>query len=346
MTSAHRFDTRGLIWGSIGVVVLVAISIVGSSSLVWFDAALVGYFFGLVFAVFGVLYRYSQWVRRPPTAVMARRGWSAMRTGGMRSVVAFPGLFITRLLEQRFIRHRSKTRWLGHQAIFWGCVLAGLVTIPLTMGIIHFESVDQKAERYQVVFAEAKTISFDAESIVGWTTFHLLDISAVLVLIGVFIFLRRRLHDPGALAVERGNDFLALAGLFAVSVTGLFLTVSSIFLQGRYYATLNNLHAFTVVMGLMYLPFGKLFHIFQQPLSLGVAYYRHANEHGEPAICPKCGDTFASAQQIADLQVVLPRVGFDYSSSQPGIQNYQDICPRCRRASVAFAQGARVGGFG
>ena len=47
------------------------------------------------------------------------------------------------------------------------------------------------------------------------------------MLAGVFIFLSRRLKDPGALAVERSGDFLALAGLFAVSVTGLFLTVSS-----------------------------------------------------------------------------------------------------------------------
>ena len=55
----------------------------------------------------------------------------------------------------------------------------------------------------------------------------------MLVLAGVFLFLRRRLRDPGALATERGGDFLALAGLFAVSVTGLFLTVSSLWMEGR-----------------------------------------------------------------------------------------------------------------
>ena len=51
--------------------------------------------------------------------------------------------------------------------------------------------------------------------------------------------------------------------LFAVSVTGLFLTVSSTWLHGQFYSALNTIHALTVILGLMYLPFGKLFHIFR-----------------------------------------------------------------------------------
>ena len=108
----------------------------------------------------------------------------------------------------------------------------------------------------------------------------------MLVLAGVFIFLRRRLRDPGALAVERSGDFLALAGLFAVSVTGLFLTVSSLWLDGHFYSALNTLHALTVILGLMYIPFGKLFHIFQRPGNLGVAYYKRANADGPAALVP------------------------------------------------------------
>ena len=164
------------------------------------------------------------------------------------------------------------------------------------------------------------------------------------MLAGVFVFLHRRLRDPGALAVERSGDFLALAGLFAVSVTGLFLTVSSSWLEGRFYAALNTIHALTVILGLMYLPFGKLFHIFQRPGNLGVSYYKQANAEGSPAVCRRCGDGYASAQQIADLREVLPQVGFDYDIAGGG--SYQDTCPRCRRAQVTLAQSARVGGFG
>ena len=108
----------------------------------------------------------------------------------------------------------------------------------------------------------------------------------MLVLAGVFIFLARRLRDPGALAIERSNDFLALAGLFAVSVTGLALTASNLWMEGRFYVFLNTVHALTVILGLMYIPFGKLFHIFQRPANLGVAYYKREGADGpQQAVC-------------------------------------------------------------
>ena len=342
--SSVPLDRPGVLWGLVGVAVTLAIAFVGSDGLVWFDAALVGYLFGVVFMVFGVIYRYTVWVRRPSTAMLNRRGWDAFRRHRGRNLAALPSLVATQLLAQGFIRRRSRTRWLAHQLVFWGCVLAALVTFPLTLGLLHFESVDQQGDRYQVHISRVGLLRFDAESVIGWLTFHALDIAAVLVLAGVFIFLRRRLRDPGALAAERSGDFLALAGLFAVSVTGLFLTVSSLWLDGRFYSALNTLHALTVILGLMYIPFGKLFHIFQRPGNLGVAYYKRANAEGPSAVCRRCGEAFASAQQVADLKDVLPRVGFDYGTDDDG--SYQDTCPRCRRAQVTLAQSARVGGFG
>lgn len=331
-------------WGLVGVAVTVAITFIGSDGLVWFDAALIGYLFGVVFMVFGVAYRYTVWLQRPPTRMLNRRGWEAFRAGRARNLAALPSLVTTNLLTQGFIRRRSTTRWLAHQLVFWGCILAVLITFPLTLGLLHFESVGQQGDRYQVYLSRVGTLKFDAESIEGWLLYHGLDIAAVLVLGGVFIFLRRRLNDPGALAIERSGDWLALAGLFAVSVTGLFLTASSLWLEGRFYAALNTLHAITVILGLMYIPFGKLFHIFQRPGTLGVAYYKAANETGEPAVCRRCGDEFAGARQIADLQEILPELGFDYGDGDGG--NYQETCPRCRRTQVALAQSQRVGGFG
>ena len=346
--SSTPLDRRGVVWGLVAITIVIALTFIGSDRLVWFDAALIGYLFGTVFAVFGVVYRYAVWLRRPSTAMLNRRGWDAFRARKGRNLVALPSLVATQLLTQGFIRRRSRARWLAHQFVFWGCILAALVTFPLTLGLLHFESVGQQADRYQVYLSRVGTLKFDAGSILGWTIFHALDIAAVLVLAGVFIFLRRRLHDPGALAVERSGDFLALAGLFAVSVTGLFLTVSSTWLGGRFYAALNTIHALTVILGLMYLPFGKLFHIFQRPGNLGVAYYKRQNAEGPPAVCRRCGDDFASARQIADLQAVLPQVGFDYTIDSAGnhADNYQNTCPPCRRASVTLAQTARVGGFG
>jgi nitrate reductase gamma subunit len=265
----RALDRRGVIWGLGGVAVVIAITFVGSDRLLWFDAALTGYLFGVVFAVFGVIYRYTVWLRRPPTAMLNRRGWDAFRRHKVRNAAALPALVGSHLLAQGFIRRRSTTRWLAHQFVFWGCILAALITFPLTLGLLHFQSVGQQADRYQVFVSTVGTLRFDAGSVIGWLIFHALDIAAVLVLAGVFIFLRRRIRDPGALATERSGDFLALAGLFAVSITGLFLTVSSVWLEGRFYSALNTLHAMTVILGLMYIPFGKLFHIFQRPAQPG-----------------------------------------------------------------------------
>lgn len=346
MGELATIDRRAATWGVVAVFVLLAVTILGSGNLRWFDAALVGYLFGTLFAAFGIVYRYLVWVRRPPTAMLNKRGWESFRRRGStgRNLWSLPGLIVSNLLLQRFIKNRSTARWLAHQLVFWGCILAALVTFPLVMGLLHFQSVGDNGRRYQAMVAGIGTMSFDSRSIVGWLLIHALNISAFLVLAGVFIFLSRRLRDPGALAVERSNDFLALAGLFAVSVTGLALTASSLWMEGRFYIFLNTVHAMTVILGLMYIPFGKLFHIFQRPANLGVAYYKRAGAEGEQQRCRRCDESFASAMQVADLKAVLPQVGFDYSSSSEG--HYQDHCPKCRRAVVALAQSQRVGGFG
>jgi hypothetical protein len=337
-------DRRGLIWGALAVTVALVLGALGSGGLRWFDAALAGYLLGTLFAIFATVYRYCVWLQRPPTARLNRRGWEAFRGGGARNLARLVGMVSTNLVGQAFIRHRSTSRWIAHQLVFWGCVLAALVTFPLVFGWLHFESVGQDPARYRAFVAHLGVLSFDSHGVVGWLMFHALDIAAVLVLAGVFLFLGRRVRDPGALAVERSQDFLALAGLFAVSVTGLMLTASALWMGGRFYTFLTTVHAQTVIIGLMYLPFGKLFHIFQRPANLGVQFYRQAGADGPQQHCSECGAAFASALQVGDLKDVLPQVGFDYALA--GGAHYQHICPLCRRRLVAQAQTQRVGGFG
>lgn len=338
-------DLRATLWAFAAVLVVVVGVFLGSGGLQWFDAALAGYLIGVLLSVFATVYRYLVWLQRPPTARLNQRGWEAFRTKGRigHNAVGLVGLVGTNLLAQGFIRRRSTTRWMAHQLVFWGCILAAAITFPLTFGWIHFESVGQDGGEYKAYLFGVGTASFQAESVVGFISFHLLNIAAFLVIAGVLVFLHRRLRDPGALAVEREGDFLALAGLFAVSVTGLFLTASSLWLQGRYYSFLNNIHALTVILGLLYIPFGKLFHIFQRPANLGVQFYRDVGRAGPQQECRRCGKPYASQMQVADLKEVLPMVGFDYSSPHG---NWQDTCPACRRAGVTVAQTARVGGFG
>ena len=64
---------------------------------------------------------------------------------------------------------------------------------------------------------------------------------------------------------------------------------------------LSNPVAITVIFTLLWLPFGKLFHIFQRPAQLGVSFYKDAGERGEQAHCARCGHPYASKMHVDDL---------------------------------------------
>ena len=63
------------IYGSAFTIVLAVLIYFGSRNLSHFDAALVGYTFAVLFATFGIVYRYAMWLQRPPTAICWKRGW-------------------------------------------------------------------------------------------------------------------------------------------------------------------------------------------------------------------------------------------------------------------------------
>jgi hypothetical protein len=168
--------------------------------------------------------------------------------------------------------------------------------------------------------------------------FHGLDVAAVMILAGIALSLWRRMRDQGAQAVQTlVMDFWPLILLFAISVTGLALTVSQEWLGGSFYDFIAILHAITVIAALLYLPFGKFFHIFQRPAQLGVKLYQRAGEEGEGALCARCGERYASRMHVDDLKQVLPQVGFNYSMAGP-VANWQDLCPTCKRKSLSLAQ--------
>ena len=62
-----RGRVRAVITGLVAATGLSGLIVVGSRNLAHFDAALVGYTFATLFAVFGVAYRYAMWLERPPT---------------------------------------------------------------------------------------------------------------------------------------------------------------------------------------------------------------------------------------------------------------------------------------
>ena len=84
---------------------------------------------------------------------------------------------------------------------------------------------------------------------------------------------------PGCCVTQRfGFDLMPLVLLFAIAVTGLALTASSLWWEGRYYWFISLTHQVVVVAWLLSLPFGKFFHIVQRPAS----HRRDAVPDGEP----------------------------------------------------------------
>ena len=322
-------------WATLGTSLLVAIIVVGSRNLQTFDAALVIYTFAVVFATWGVLYHYNVWLDKPPTRLYWRRGWQLFRAGGWAAVPRLLGLTGRQLVEQRFIRQRSTMRWITHQLLFWGCMLAMAITFPLVFGWIYFRTpVDQMT--YVAYLFGFPALSFRVGSITAELLFHGLDIAAVLVLAGIALALWRRLRERGVGSTQTFvMDFFPLVLLFAISVTGLALTASQWWLEGQFYSFLAILHAITVIAALLYLPFGKFFHIFQRPAQLGIKFYQRAGEAGESALCMRCGTAITSKMHLDDVKQVLPELGFSYQ--MPDGRMWQDLCPACKRKTLSTA---------
>jgi NNP family nitrate/nitrite transporter-like MFS transporter len=326
-------------WATVWTALLLASIVVGSRNLQNFDPALVIYTFAVVFAMWGVVYHYNVWLEKPPTRVYWDRGWELYRRQGvLRSFGRVAALAGTHLLAQRFIAHRSRLRWWMHQCLFWGCLLAVAITFPLVFGWIHFRTDPADQLTYVTYLFGFPAGSFRLHTLLAWLLFHGLDISALLVLAGIALSLWRRMTDKGARTVQQfGMDFLPIILLFAISVTGLALTVSQEWLRGSAYSFLAILHAITVIAALLFLPFGKFFHIFQRPAQLGVKLYQEAGLRDAGAICARCGQRFASRMHIDDLRAVLPQLGFDYAMPAAA-GSWQELCPACKRKTLSVAQ--------
>jgi NNP family nitrate/nitrite transporter-like MFS transporter len=326
-------------WATMWTGILVAAIVVGSRNLQNFDPALVIYTFACIFATWGVAYHYYVWLQKPPTKLFWRRGWEMFRKDGLLRSIRRAGVLGTRNIAwQTFIYKRSRLRWWMHQFLFWGCLLAAAITFPLVFGWIYFESAPNDQMTYVTYVFGFPVMAFKIRTILSWLIFHGLDIAALLVLAGIALSLWRRMLDRGAQAVQSfAMDFLPIILLFAISITGLALTVSTLWLRGAFYGFLSILHAITVITALLFLPFGKFFHIFQRPAQIGVKFYHAAGDKDEGALCSCCGQRFASRMHVQDLKVVLQQLGFDYSVPGPA-EHWQQLCPACKRKAIASAQ--------
>ncbi|MBK8598281.1 MAG: MFS transporter [Holophagales bacterium] len=330
-------NIRALGWALLASALLAASVVAGSRNLQNFDGALAAYLFATLFAAFGIVYRYAVWLQRPPTRLYWRAGWRLLFS---RRFPAYLAELLRRLVDelalQRFIWKRSAKRGLAHVLLAWGCLSAFAITIPLVFGWIHFTLRAGTIDVYEAHLLGFHAFDFPLGGFVALNLFHALNWSSVLVLLGVFGFLRRRITDAGQIATQTFEmDLMPLVLLVLISVTGLGLTWDYELMQGRAHAFMAISHAITVILFLLWLPFGKFFHVFQRPAQLGVALYQREGEAGAQAVCPHTGEAFASRMHVEDLKQVTSELGYDYRLTGGG--SHLDLSPQGKRAALAKA---------
>ena len=323
-----RDRLRAGTWATLWTGLLIAAIVVGSRNLQNFDPALVVYTFAVIFAAWGVIYHYNVWIHKPPTRVYWERGWELYRERGfLRGLGRVVRLAAVELAAQPFIRRRSSLRWWMHQFLFWGCILAVLITFPLVFGWISFGTLPNDQMTYVTYLFGFPAGTFRIRTFASSLVFHLLDVSAFLVLAGIALSLWRRMRDSGARAVQSfGMDFLPLILLFAISVTGLGLTVSQAWLRGQFYSFLAITHAITVIAATSVPAIRQvLSHFPEAGATRSQTVPAGGHGRGSGHLRP-LRTAFASRMHIHDLKRVLPQVGFDYElPGAPG--HWQELCP-------------------
>jgi hypothetical protein len=315
---------------------LTALVVIGSRNLEHFDSALFGYTIASIVALGAIVFRYAVWLQRPATRVYWMRGWQLFRDRKklFKNVTGAAETLGKNLVGQNFIFNRGFTRWLMHFLIMWGCILSAAITFPLAFGWVHFKLEGDHGYRAYLFGFPLQVM--EGRSLMAWMTFHALDFTALMVLAGCAIAIRRRLKDRGAIAYQSFLlDFTPHLLLISISVSGLMLTASSLWFSGYMYSFIALMHQATVIMTLFYLPFGKLFHVVQRPASIGVELYQRRSQEMQQAVCPRCGTMFVGQMWIDDLKKVVGELGFDYRMSNG--QTLQDYCPRCKRIMRGLA---------
>src|SRR3989442_8775710 len=101
----------GAAWGTLFTGILAVLIVVGSRNLEHFDAALIGYTFAVLFATFGIAYRYTMWLQRPPTALYWKRGWQVFLRPKhlVRNITHWFERIISDFALNRFIFRRGKS---------------------------------------------------------------------------------------------------------------------------------------------------------------------------------------------------------------------------------------------
>ncbi|MDF2855239.1 MAG: rane protein [Neobacillus sp.] len=301
---------------------IVLLSFIATRMFTHVDLNLYGYMVGTVVFIGGFFYRFIAWGERPPTKLFIKKGLKLL----FRKSTAKTS--VDHLAIYNFIWNRGFYRWIQHILIGWGCVLACLVTFPLVFGWMYF-TMDENG-LYTIVLMGMNLMEVKADGIIAWFSYNALNISATMVIAGVCMALYRRLKNMQARAEQKFiYDFLPLYLLLFISITGLLLTFQNVFLHGWMQPQMSLIHQFSVIVTLIYLPFGKLAHIPFRPMSVLAKNYREHYSAQAMKECKVCGDEFVSVEQSSDIVQVLGVNDIDFNM-EDGF-NLAELCLPCRR---------------
>ena len=323
---------------------LVATAVVVTGwSVFEFDPALFIYAEALILSLTLTAYRFAIWLHRPPTQILFRSALTMVKTSEQRSsLLIHVGKRIASYFAlNRFVWKRGILRWSAHFPIMIGCVMALAIVVPLIFGWVWFETPADDFSQYHVMVFGQHVRTLPIDGFEAFLAFHGLVWASFPVLIGCGVALWRRVRDRGDAAVQTfSNDFLPLLLLLAIAITGLAMTISYSFLGGALHKPIAMTHMAIVCGTLLWLPYSKLFHIPQRSLKLAHMAYEHQAAAGARANCSRCGEAFADQIHVDDLIRVQQALGYEYQADQAD-GHYQNVCPRCRRASFVIAHAAR-----
>ncbi|MBS1751331.1 MAG: MFS transporter [Bacteroidetes bacterium] len=336
-------DIKAFITATIVTILTIILVFIGSRSLQNYDAALVAYLFGTLFAIFGIVYRYTVWIQRPPTWIYVNRSFKVLFS---KEFFHFSWYsikdFVKNIMLQSFILKRGKKKGAAHLLMAIGCSLAFAITFPLTFGWIHFTLVpatglDPNAtDIYTAHFFGFAVLNFPVKSIIGFMIFGALNWCSILVIIGASYFLQKRLKEPGLIAIQTfEGDILPLLLLILVSITGLGLTLDYEFMHGKAYEFMAVTHAFFVIIFLVWMPFGKFFHIIQRPAQIGAHIYKEVGKRKGMQICKQTGKPYTTQLHIADLQLITRALGFNFRNEKG--DSFLEYSPEGKRDMLANA---------
>ena len=211
----ERVHLTASVIGAAAAVLVAALIYLGSRRLRYFDAALLGYACATVSSPSGSPTATGLARARPPGAGCGGAGRRSCRSPTSAGIPRpCPGRSSPTSPSSRSSAPRGGSALAGPPGVFWGFVLATLVTFPLTFGWIHF-TVGHRHRAVPGVRGRLRGPRFDALSPLGMaprstcSTWPPCSSSA-----GAGWFLWRRLRDREPAALQRlGHDLVPLIAL-------------------------------------------------------------------------------------------------------------------------------------